>query len=62
MRANLVLLFEHQPVHVPPGDLVQDVPRVQDLLVCGAHPRAWRGGDPGGGDRLDGVHVPLAAA
>jgi len=59
---DLVLLLEDEPVQAAAGDLVQHVARVEDLLVGGAHPGARRGGDPGRRDRLDGVHVPLAAA
>ena len=34
------------PVEAPPGDLVQHVPRVGDLVVGGAHLGPGRGGDP----------------
>ena len=46
----------------PPGDFVQHVPRVDDLVVGGPHLGPGRGGDPRGRDGLDGVHVPLPAA
>ena len=59
---DLVLLLEHQPVKAPPGDLVQHMACVEDLLIGGAYSRARRGRDPGRGDRLDRVHVPLPAA
>ena len=59
---NLVLLLEHQPVQRPPGDVVQHVPRVDDLVVGGPHLGPGRGGDPRRRDGLDGVHVPLPAA
>ena len=59
---DLVLLLEHEPVEASPGDLVQHVAGVQDLLVGGPDLGPGRGRDPRGGDRLDGVHVPLPAA
>ena len=59
---HLVLLLEHEPVEASPGDLVEHVARVQDLLVGGPHLRPGRGRDPRRRDRLDGVHVPLPAA
>jgi len=58
---HLILFLEHQPVAGPPGDLVQRVPDVQDGLVGGPDPGPRRGGHPGGGHRLDGVHVAQAA-
>ena len=58
---HLVLLLEHQPVQAPPGDLVQRVPGVEDLLVRGADLGTWRGRHPGGRHRLDRVHVPQPA-
>ena len=59
---HLVLLLEHQPVKASPGDLVEHVARVQDLLVGGPDLRPGGGRDPRRRDRLDGVHVPLPAA
>ena len=58
---HLVVLLEDQPVGGAPGDLVQDVPGVQDRLVRGADPRPRGGSDPGGRDGLDRVHVPQTA-
>ena len=58
---HLVLLLKDQPVQAAPGDLVQRVPGVQDLLVGGADLGAGRGRHPRGRDRLDRVHVPQAA-
>ena len=59
---NLVLLLKDQAVQAAAGDLVQHVPGIEDLLVGSPDLRAGGGADPGGGDGLDGVHVPLAAA
>ena len=58
---HLVLLLQHQPVGAAAAHLVQGVPDVHDQFVGRAYPGARRGRHPGGGDRLDGVHVPQAA-
>src|SRR3984957_15320471 len=58
----LALLLDPQPVKPSPGDLVEHVAGIQDLLVGGPDLGPGGGRDPGGGDRLDGVHVPLPAA
>ena len=58
---HLVLLFEHEAVQAPAGDLVQHVTRVKHLLVGGPHLGSGGRGDPGRRDRLDGVHVALPA-
>jgi hypothetical protein len=58
---RLSLLLEHQPVHGPPGHLVQRVPGVEQQAVRGPDRRPGSGGNPGGGDGADRVHVPQAA-
>ena len=58
---HFVLLLEDEPVQATPGDLVQRVPGVKNLLVSRADLGARRGRHPCGRHRLDRVHIPQSA-